>query len=70
MSKSTIQSSNPKKGKQNTEASDFRVEIETNQSSSNELREPSKGFKEAIQELDSGKGEYFKSIDDFEASWK
>ena len=70
MSKSTIQNSNPKKGKQNTEVSDFRAEIETNQFSSNESREPSRGFKEAIQELDSGKGEYFKSIDDFEASWK
>ena len=31
---------------------------------------PSIGFMEAIQELDSGKGEHFKTIDDFEANWK
>ena len=70
MSKATIQNSNPKEGNQNTEASDFSGVAEINQFSATELREPSKGFKEAIQELDSGKGEYFKSIDEFEASWK
>ena len=34
------------------------------------LRKPSKGFKEAIQELDSGQAKHFDSFEDFAASWK
>ena len=33
-------------------------------------RKPSKKFKEAIQELDSGQAKHFDSFEDFEASWK
>ena len=39
-------------------------------SSSSKLIDSTRGFKEAIDELDSGKAEHFESIDDLVASWK
>ena len=33
-------------------------------------RNPSKKFKEAILELDSGQAKHFDSFEDFEASWR
>ena len=70
MPKTSIQDSNPKGLKQDTKTTVFNSGDDDQLSLTSESRKPSKGFIQAIKELDSGKGEYFKSIDDFEASWK